>query len=448
MELNKKKCSLQEHNNTNALVYCALCKIYMCNKCESFHSKIFPNHKLINIEKGNNEIFIEHCQEEGHNDKLEYFCKSHNQLCCAACIAKIKKNQNGKHKDCEVCIIEDIKEEKKNKIKENIKYLEELSNTVQNSIQELKNIYNSINDKKEEIKLKIQQVFTKLRNELNNRENKLLSHVEQKFNIFNDEKFVKKCTNLPQKIKKSLDVVKNIDKEGNNDNLIKFINDCTNVENNIKDIIDINERIKANKEYNNIKIRFYPQDELSINKFLESINNFGEVKENEYQEIDNPWSNERFKYDNVFYYTLKNNNYIVEKTTRNDYIHLVKSTYKFKKDKKYKLIYIPVINSQGDFHIGFADFSASNSQPWLKFNHCAGITNEGLIINNSIENSNLKIENGKKYEFLIDISQNSFTLKINDEEKGNYNFDFSDNIYAHAAIRNIGNSVSIKTYEN
>ena len=121
-----------------------------------------------------------------------------------------------------------------------------------------------------------------------------------------------------------MDVVKNIDKEGNNDNLIKFINDCTNVENNIKDIIDINERIKANKEYNNIKIRFYPQDELSINKFLESINNFGEVKENEYQEIDNPWSNERFKYDNVFYYTLKNNNYIVEKTTHNDYIHLIK----------------------------------------------------------------------------------------------------------------------------
>ena len=180
---------------------------------------------------------------------------------------------------------------------------------------------------------------------------------------------------------------------------------------------------------------------------MESINNFGEVKKDDYKEIENPWSNERFKYRNIFYYTLKNNNYIAEKTTDNSYIHLIKSSYKFKKDKKYKLIYIPVINTVGDFHIGFADFTKSNSQPWLKFNHSVGVTNNGLIINNSIKNSDLKIENGKKYEFLIDISQNSFTLKINDEEKGNYNFNFSDNIYAHAAIRNVGNSVSIKTYE-
>ena len=268
MEIDKKKCSLQEHNNTNAIIYCESCKVYMCNKCENLHTKLFPYHKVFKSDKDINEIFIAHCQEEGHYNKLEYFCKNHNQLCCAACIAKIKKNQNGKHKDCDVCIIEDIKEEKKNKIKENIKYLEELSNTVQNSIQELKNIYNSINDKKEEIKLKIQQVFTKLRNELNNREDKLLTDVDQQFNIFDDEKLIRKCDNLPEKIKKSLDVVKNIDKEGNNDNIIQFINDCVNIENNIKDIIDINEKIKANKEYSNIKIKFYPEDELIIDKFF------------------------------------------------------------------------------------------------------------------------------------------------------------------------------------
>ena len=447
MEVDKKKCSLQEHNNTNAIIYCESCKVYMCNKCENLHTKLFPYHKVFKSDKDINEIFIAHCQEEGHYNKLEYFCKSHNQLCCAACIAKIKKNQNGKHKDCEVCIIEDIKEEKKNKIKENIKYLEEFSNSVQNSIQELKNIYNTINDKKEEIKLKIQQVFTKLRNELNNREDKLLTDVDQQLNIFDDEKLIRKCDSLPEKIKKSLDVVKNIDKEGNNDNIIQFINDCVNTENNIKDIIDINEKIKANKEYSNIKIKFYPEDELIINKFLESINNFGEVKKDDYKEIENPWSNERFKYRNIFYYTLKNNNYIAEKTTDNSYIHLIKSSYKFKKDKKYKLIFIPVINSQDDFDIGFADFEASNICCCLQFNHSVGVTNEGLIINNSNINSNLKIENGKKYEFLIDISQNSFTLNINNEEKGNYNFNFSDNIYAHAAIRNVGNSVSIKTYE-
>ena len=45
--------------------------------------------------------------------QLSYFCKDHNQLCCAACIAKINKNGDGQHHDCDVCSIEDIKEEKK-----------------------------------------------------------------------------------------------------------------------------------------------------------------------------------------------------------------------------------------------------------------------------------------------------------------------------------------------
>ena len=252
---------------------------------------------------------------------------------------------------------------------------------------------------------------------------------------------------MPEKIKKSLDVVKNIDKEGKDDNIIQFINNCSNIENNIQDIIDINKRIKIYKKYNNIKFKFYPEDELIINKFLENINNFGKVEKDDYEEIENPWSYERFKYDNIFYYTLTNNNYIAEKTTGNDYIHLIKSIYKFKKDKKYKLIYIPVINTKGDFDIGFADFTVSNNCCRLKFNNSVGVTNNGLIINNSIKNPDLKLESGTKYEFLIDISQNSFTLKINDEEKGNYNINFSDNIYAHAAIRNVGNSVSIKTYE-
>ena len=448
MELNKKKCSLKEHNNSNAIIYCVDCKVYMCNKCDNFHSKLFPYHKVFNIEKDNNEIFIEYCNEEGHNhNKLEYFCKGHNKLCCASCIAKIRKKENGKHNECDVCIIEDIKEEKKNKIKENIKYLEELYNSVQDSINEIKNIYNSINGKKEEIKIKIQQVFTKLRKELNSREDKLLEDVDKEFNdSFGDEVLIRKCDNLPEKIKKSLEVIKNIDKEGDNENIIQFINNCINVEDNIKDILVINENIKKNKEFINIKINFYP-DEEAITPFLNNIKNFGEIHKIEKIEIDNPWSNEQFKYNKVFYYALKNNNYLAEKISNDGYIHLIKSKYKFKKDKIYHLIFIPTIKYKGDFHIGFADFKKSNDQPWLKFKNSVALTNEGLLIDGSNKNANLKIENGYKYEFIIDISQKCFTLKINENESGKFNFDFEGDIYAHAGIRNVGNSISIQTYE-
>ena len=106
MEIKNRKCSNKEHEQIEAIVYCRKCEIYMCNKCENIHSKLCQNHQVFNLEKEIGEIFTGFCKEENHNDELEYFCKTHNQLCCAACIAKIKKKENGKHKDCDVCIIE------------------------------------------------------------------------------------------------------------------------------------------------------------------------------------------------------------------------------------------------------------------------------------------------------------------------------------------------------
>ena len=53
--------------------------------------------------------------------------KTHNKLCCGSYIAKIKGKRDGQHKDCEISYIEDLKEEKKNKIKETIKFLEKIS---------------------------------------------------------------------------------------------------------------------------------------------------------------------------------------------------------------------------------------------------------------------------------------------------------------------------------
>ena len=99
--------------------------------------------------------------------------------------------------------------------------------------------------------------------------------------------------------------------------------------------------------------------------------------------------------------------------------------------------------------MGFADFNQSKNQPWLNgsFNYVA-IRNDGLFINGSKINGNISIENGKKYEFIIDISKKNFVLNIDGNKVGEYKFNFQENIYAHAAIRNLGNSIKIKTYEN
>ena len=110
---NKQKCSYQKHADINAISYCIECDIFMCNKCTDYHNDVLVNHHKYSLNENINEIFTGLCKEPKHKNELEFYCKTHNQLCCAACLSKIKKNGNGQHTDCDVCLIEEIKNEKK-----------------------------------------------------------------------------------------------------------------------------------------------------------------------------------------------------------------------------------------------------------------------------------------------------------------------------------------------
>ena len=98
-------------------------------------------------------------------------------------MSKIKGNSFGQHFDCDVCSIKEIKEEKKNKLNENVKYLEEISKNISESINQLKEIYEKINESKEEMKLKISAIFTKIRNMINEREDQLLKELDNIIHI-------------------------------------------------------------------------------------------------------------------------------------------------------------------------------------------------------------------------------------------------------------------------
>ena len=227
-----KKCSSLDHKELNAISFCVHYKIYMCNKCEKMHSDLFKNHTTYNLNINSNEIFTGLCQEKNHNYELEFFCKSHNILCCSSCITKIKDDFHGQHTDCDICLIKDIKEEKKNKLNSNIKYLEELSISLEDSIKQLKNILEKIGTTKEELKLNIQKIFSKIRNTLNNREDELLLEVDKKFDdIYFDDEFIKKCEKLPNQIKSSLEKGKSLDKDWENEKKMNLIiNNCIHIE--------------------------------------------------------------------------------------------------------------------------------------------------------------------------------------------------------------------------
>ena len=138
-----KKCSFNEHKNIDAVSYCQDCKIYICTKCLNYHKGFFDNHLILDL-VNKTENFIDICEEKAHQKRLEFYCNDHNKLCCAACITKIEAKGYGQHKDCDVCIIEKIKDKKKIELNENIKYLEDLSINIDNMINKLKQLFMTV----------------------------------------------------------------------------------------------------------------------------------------------------------------------------------------------------------------------------------------------------------------------------------------------------------------
>ena len=178
------KCSNKKHSEINAIRFCPDCNTYLCNKCLNYHSELHEDHKVYNIDTKIQDIFTGICKESNHKAPLEFYCKSHNKLCCSSCLSKLKGKENGQHSNCEVCLIEEIKEEKKIKLNENLKYMEDIGKKIEELINELKNIFKNISESKEAIKLKIAKVFTNIRNVINNREDELLLEID---NIFNKQ---------------------------------------------------------------------------------------------------------------------------------------------------------------------------------------------------------------------------------------------------------------------
>ena len=147
-----------------------------------------------------------------------------------------------------------------------------------------------------------------------------------------------------------------------------------------------------------------------------------------------------------FYYLLKENSYLSEKTENDEFMHLIKSSHQLKKDRIYKLQFIPIYKG-GDFEVGFGDLNSTIKCNSLRTaDNSVSLSNEGLKINKKKVN-NVKIENTKKYEFIIDISKGFFILNFDDINFGEFKFNFKDNIFVQASMRNLGNAIKIKTFE-
>ena len=172
-----------------------------------------------------------------------------------------------------------------------------------------------MNKDKEALKMEIIQKFTKMRNTINEREDKLLSEIDNKFNdlfIQGGDEIIKKSEKFPDKIKNYLIKGKQLcEKWDNNDDILNSkINDCIEIENSIKLIKDLDDNIKI---YNSKKteIKFITKEENDFDKIITKIINFGEII-NE----DLTINSFKFKFKKGKFYTVSENGLIATKTSR------------------------------------------------------------------------------------------------------------------------------------
>ena len=412
----KKKCSSKKHSDIDARYYCIECNVFICIKCFNFHSELCDNHHTYELNKNVKEIFTGLCPEINHGKELDYFCSDHNQLCCVVCLSKVKDKGYGKHHDCEICNIEEIKDEKKNKLAENIKNLEELSNTINNSINELKEMIEKINKSKEEIKLKIAKVFTKIRNAINEREDEIISDIDKKYNNLGiNEEIIRKSEKLPQKIKISLDNGKKLNDnwDNNEKKLNNKINDCINIENNIKNIIDIKKSVENNK-LKEVDISFLDENDEEVNYFIKNIKIFGEAP---YDKLL------RFKPGNN--YIIANNGKIATKNNGGKSFNCVifgnkeipknkTSSWKIKLNSNTSQPWDILIgigpdnpNNENEFYKKCWSFISSNSKICLKSNNCTDYNNHSG-----------RLKQGDIVEVIVDRKLGNLSFAVNNINYG------------------------------
>ena len=414
-----KKCTNKKHGEIDAINYCIECNVYFCKKCSNYHSEIFENHHAVNLDKNIKELFTGLCLEPDHGNKLLFYCKSHNKLCCAACLSKIKEKGNGQHFDCTVCSIEEIKDEKKKNLNENIKLLEDFSKTIDKSINELKKIFNEINEEKVELKLNISKIFTKIRNTINEREDEILSEIDKIYEkSFFKEDIIKIGEKLPNQIKIALEKGNTLCKEwdDNKNKLNSKINDCIYIENNIKNISEIKNNIdKCNSK--KINIKFIPSDE-SINKYLKEIKEFGDLYDLEKVTLE-------FKFKPGSNYEVTNDGYVATKNKGdNSFNCTIIGDKEIPKHKlsKWKIKLNNIMEENMDILIGIGPDNPNNEINFYLKCWTFSTFNSNLVLKSEdyidYNNQSKKLKKGDIVEVLVDRKKGNLYFSVNDLNYG------------------------------
>jgi len=444
MENGEIKCSLEKHSNKAAKVFCQDCKILMCEECNEAHLDICKIHHYQQIGKSSNDK----CKDAQNIKEIIFFCKTHDRLCNTKCNAHPKNGINGQKFDCEIFLLNNIEEEKRKILKENIKLLEYELKYIDDISKKLKKLTDIIFNKKEDIKIIIQKIFTKIRNAINDKEEELFAEVDEYFDeLFFQKEIVKEGEKLPKKIKTSLEKAKLIDNQWNNNKLNSLIKDCLNIENTIKEIGKIKNDINI-FDHGSVDVRFYPE-ENEINFFLLKIKKFGKVSYNNYSFKQCPIN---INQDKRYFISGEKQNIFTKTGTDSCWIGIIceKRLDMDKDEHKWKIKILKTYNYNIMVGVATIDFDANSSDYSIKnfgwyYNFINGTLYSGEPHNYQGKYINLKIKND---EIIIVMNMKKRTLKFRnnkeDKEDSYLDIPLDKPIFPSILLRDIFDSVEIE----
>ena len=272
---------------------------------------------------------------------------------------------------------------------------------------------------RDNLKLKVQSIFTMIRNTINDREDEILSEIDNTFkNTYFNEKFIKTKEKLQKQIKLSLEKGKLIDeeKEWDYNKLNSYINDCINIEKNINIVNNNNKNINELKK---IKFEFSPKEYL-LELFLDYIKKFGKIYSAKYSFRECP-----FGMKDERKYILKGpNNNIIEKIGSDNSMGTIceKELDKSIEEHKWKIKILKTKNRNllvGVAPVDFDIYSSEQYQTCGWYLYCSDLTvysgpphnYRGIRTNlNTLANEIIVIMNMKKRELKFVLEDEEFSF--------------------------------------
>ncbi|VDI63956.1 Hypothetical predicted protein [Mytilus galloprovincialis] len=248
--------------------YCPVCEEALCTDCKDHHklAKATKNHQAISIDEYNKlPAFIreikQHCDK--HGDRFEFFCPTHNELCCKRCITT-------SHNECKECkVIEDFVEFSKSSaaIDEYEQTLKDVEKNAQTAIADRKNNVEEFEKQTQAIRKQIKNKRIEIYRHFDNLEETIMKELstiesEKKQNVQSVIEKLDENKNRNIQLKENIDAMK---KYGSNIQVfmgtIKLQQSVSSQEKFVRSLQDdeslriVNLECSISEELNNIKSR-------------------------------------------------------------------------------------------------------------------------------------------------------------------------------------------------